>query len=274
MHFLIDGHNLIGKMPGLSLSDPHDEVELILRLKGWVSAAANRRLTLYFDGGVVGGSSNPLSSKDIRVIFAPPGKQADDLLIARMKGLKNARQYTLVTSDQRILNAAAGSSIKTLRSEEFVAREGFDYDAMQKAEPTPPPAAPPEKELDPRLSESELKQWLDLFGPVPERKPPPPKRPQRPKPKKKKKKRPGTLATPADRENPTLEDEDLDAWLALFGGEKKEAKLDAARGAQETPKRKKGRPRAKSPKPAADKNPHGLSEEDLKAWNAYFGKDE
>ena len=33
MLYLIDGHNLIGQMPGLSLDDPHDEAKLVERLK-------------------------------------------------------------------------------------------------------------------------------------------------------------------------------------------------------------------------------------------------
>jgi len=95
----------------------------------------------------------------------------------------------------------------------------------QKQEKEEKPAATsdiPEKDHNPVISDSEVQEWLDLFGPVPERKPPPPRKRKKedalpPKPKRK-----GLLATPLDRENPELEDVDLDAWLALFGGEKSE----------------------------------------------------
>ena len=33
MHYLIDGHNLIARVPGLSLADPDDEVKLLQLLK-------------------------------------------------------------------------------------------------------------------------------------------------------------------------------------------------------------------------------------------------
>lgn len=271
MHFLIDGHNLIGKLPDLSLSDPQDEVELILRLRGWVAAARNRQVTVFFDGGGLGGFSHRMSSKDIRVIFAPQGKQADDLLIDRLRGLRNPRSYMLVSSDRRIIDAAVIARIKVLKSEEFIAREGFDHrEAEKDTAVTPPsaPEAPPGKELDPRLSESELKEWLDLFGPVPERNPKP-----KPAPKKRvvqKRKKKGKLATPDNRENPELAEEDLDAWLALFGGEKK-----TAAPKQPTQKRrpKSGKKPDQKQQPAADDNPHGLSDEDLRAWKAYFGDD-
>jgi len=269
MHFLIDGHNLIGKMPDLSLADPQDEVELILRLKGWVAAAPNRRVTIFFDGGGLGGYSHRMSSKDIRVVFAAQGQEADDLLMEAVDKLRNPRSYTVVTSDRRIIDAAVVARIKVLRSEEFIAREGFDYKeraARKKTAVSPEtPAASPEKELDPRLSESELKEWLDLFGPVPERKPAP-----KPKPKPvRKPRRKGQLATPQDRENPTLATEDLDAWLALFGGETAVSPTKPA-----NPSSKNASKKGRSPKqPPPDENPYGLDEDDLQAWRAYFGDD-
>ena len=273
MHFLIDGHNLIGKMPTLSLSDPEDEVKLILHLKGWVNAAPNRRVTIYFDGGSIGGFSNRLSSKDIRVIFAPRGKQADDLLIDQLKGLKNARNYTLITSDRRILNEAAVSRVKALQSEAFVEQEGFGTFPKEKEKPTYVEEDPkPDKPLDPRLSESEIKEWLDLFGPVPERPKPAPKKP---KPKStapaKPKRRKGKLTTPADRENPELADEDLDAWLALFGGEKKADTQTDAPDSDQKPSKKKRKSSTGQKKKPSD-NPHGLSDDDLDAWMRFTGE--
>lgn len=270
MHFLIDGHNLIGKMPGLALSDSQDELELILRLKGWVAAVPSRQVTIYFDGSGFGGYSQRLSSKDIRVIFAPTDKEADDLLMAKLSGLRHAYNYTLVTSDRRIRDVAVISRVKVLKSEEFVAWEGFDYRQVAQEEKRPSSLTPqPEKEHNPVISKEEVAEWLELFGPEPELKPPPRKRKktvsQRAKPKRK-----GSLATPKDRENPELEEADLDAWLALFGGEKsapaKHKKSSGAKSKRQ-PKRRSGKPKAKP------ENPHGLSDEDLRAWNDYFGKD-
>ena len=75
MHYLIDGHNLIAKLPDISLDDPNDEIELILRLKSWASASPKRKVTVYFDGGLPGGIEQRLSTSDIKVIFAPEGKR-------------------------------------------------------------------------------------------------------------------------------------------------------------------------------------------------------
>ena len=269
MHFLIDGHNLIGKMPGLKLSDAQDELELILRLKGWVAAAKNRQVTIYFDGSGLGGYSQCLSSKDIRVIFTPTDKEADDLLIARLNGLRNGRNYTLVSSDNKIINVAKIGGIKVLKSEDFIAREGFDYKKEAEAEKRlSAPEPQPEKDANPVISESEINEWLDLFGPVPERKTPPPKRRKKAAPTQKKPKRKGLLATPLDRENPELEDVDLDAWLALFGGEKKKPEKKTAVSS----KKSKAKPKSTKPKKPRE-NPHGLRKKDLDDWLSYLGED-
>lgn len=256
-------------MPGLKLSDSQDELELILRLKGWVAAARNRQVTIYFDGSGLGGYSQRLSSKDIRVVFAPTDKEADDLLMARLNKLRNGRNYTLVTSDNRILNVAKIGGIKVLKSEEFVEREGFDY---KKSKKTPTVIVPeqPEKDHNPVISDTEVQEWLDLFGPVPKRKPPPPrKRPPQAPPKPKRK---GKLATPLDRENPELEDVDLDAWLALFGGDQEEKMKDGGGKTAVSPR--KSKPKAKRPlSKSAKENSQGLNKKDLDDWLSYLGED-
>ncbi|MCA9971130.1 MAG: NYN domain-containing protein, partial [Anaerolineales bacterium] len=177
MHYLIDGHNLIGKLPDIKLSDPDDEIRLILRLQAWVTAAPRRQVTVVFDGGTMGGVSHRLSTRDITVVFAPAGKTADDLLMARLKRLRNPRDFTLVSSDRRILDAARVARIKAWRSEAFIEKEGFVFreEAEKPRKPAPPPARPSEKADDPHLSDAELAEWLNLFGPAPQRPKPRPR---------------------------------------------------------------------------------------------------
>lgn len=38
MNYLIDGHNLIARTPGLSLADPDDEAKLVQLLRRWAMA--------------------------------------------------------------------------------------------------------------------------------------------------------------------------------------------------------------------------------------------
>ena len=276
MHYLIDGHNLIGKMPDIDLRDPDDEIQLVLRLKSWIAEQKNREATVIFDGGQTGGVSNRLSSRDLTVIFSPPGQIADTLIIRRLKSLKNPRQYTVVSSDRMVSDAAKAVRVKSLKSEEFIAREGFVYEDVDEATPAKKhqktPKTPPKPE-DPLLSEAEVSEWLQLFGPVPERK----ARPLQalkgePSPKKKKKKKPKprtgqAFQQLAESENPELNKSEISEWLALFGPS---PTSKTEKKSINTSKRKK---KKKTSLTDAKRGDSKLSDEDLADWLAYFGED-
>ena len=156
MHYLVDGHNLIAKMPDISLADPDDEAQLALRLKGWTARQRRRRVTVVFDGGLAGGEATALSGGSVTVVFAPGGRTADSLLIRRIQAVKNPAEYTLVSSDRELIAAAETRRMPCLRSERFAA--GLVREKKSKA-----PAAP--KREDPQLSQSEVDEWLSLFEP-------------------------------------------------------------------------------------------------------------
>ncbi len=211
MHYLIDGHNLIGKLPDISLDDPNDEVELILRLKSWAAASRKRKVTVYFDGGLPGGVEQRLSTSDIKVIFAPEGRTADSLIIKRIRKLQNPAEYTLVTSDQQIIAAAQKRRLPHLRSEDFAEKMGRD----KQKRAAPPPSLP--ETDDPKISENEVAEWLAIFGPTPEIRPKTKSvcRPQRKAPPKKPKRR----RSPQElkKTETKLSDDELSEWLDLFG---------------------------------------------------------
>ena len=50
MPILIDGHNLIGRLPAISLQDPDDEDKLVRLLKSY-QARTGKSLTVVFDAG-------------------------------------------------------------------------------------------------------------------------------------------------------------------------------------------------------------------------------
>jgi hypothetical protein len=55
MPYIIDGHNLIPRIPGIELDDLDDEKELIKLLQGFLSRA-NKKAHLYFDRASTGHS--------------------------------------------------------------------------------------------------------------------------------------------------------------------------------------------------------------------------
>jgi len=160
MHYLIDGHNLIGKMPDIDLNDPDDEVKLVLRLRSWTARSRKRKVTVYFDRGLPGGEEKWLSSGPVKVIFAHAGRSADSLLINRIQSIKNPAEFMLVTSDIHIIRMAEARRMQVWRSEAFVVR-------MDQAQVTKSSTA--ELGDDPQISTDEVEMWLDMFTSAPDK---------------------------------------------------------------------------------------------------------
>lgn len=156
MHYLIDGHNLIGKMPDINLDDPDDEVKLVLRLRSWAAGGRKRKVTVIFDHGLPGGVEKGLSSSTVKVIFAPAGGTADSLLIRRINQARNPAEFTLVSSDLRVIRRAEAKRMPVLRSEIFaldMRQTGGDKKANQSAGESD----------DPAITADDVDMWLDLF---------------------------------------------------------------------------------------------------------------
>jgi predicted RNA-binding protein with PIN domain len=156
MHYLIDGHNLIGKMTDIDLDDPDDEVKLVLRLRSWSARSRKRKVTVIFDRGLPGGEEKGLSSGKVKVIFAPAGHSADSLLISRIHNVKNPTDYTLVSSDQRIIHLAEARRMFVWRSETFDARMNQEREQSMGSSTA-------ETIDDPKMSVDEVEMWLEIF---------------------------------------------------------------------------------------------------------------
>jgi uncharacterized protein len=153
MPYLIDGHNLIGQLPDISLDDPNDEAQLVQKLAGFV-ARTRHRCVVVFDHGLPGGSSR-MSTRGVQVIFASQHSNADRVLIDRIHKERNPRGWTVVSSDNTVLATARRSRMQTRTSAEFAAM-------LQR--PLPPLRPGPDEAPDVQLSPEEVDEWLDLFG--------------------------------------------------------------------------------------------------------------
>jgi len=153
MPLLIDGHNLIGRLPDLGLDDPDDEAKLVARLRTY-AARTGKRLTVVFDHGLPGGRSRELSGGGVNVVFASPGHSADGILRERIRRSRNPRGMTIVTSDRQVIASAQARGTRVVRSEEFAARLN------------PPPTSHSEREpkKDTPLAPDEIEEWLEIFG--------------------------------------------------------------------------------------------------------------
>jgi hypothetical protein len=147
MPYLIDGHNLIGHMPGLRLDDPDDEQKLIERLRMYL-VRVGKTGTVIFDKGLPGGAAK-WSNTMLEVRFAPQPKTADEVIRQRLEREKNPRGLVVVSADRDVQVAAKRAGAIVKHSAEF-AREVLA-----------PPAATSQKEKG--LSKEEVEAWEKEF---------------------------------------------------------------------------------------------------------------
>jgi predicted RNA-binding protein with PIN domain len=158
MPILIDGHNLIGQMPGMSLADHDDEGELVMLLRRYATAKRGRQLVVVFDHGIYGHPQR-LDGYGVTCHFARSPQDADAQLLRRIAALKRPRDWTLVTSDRQVARAAEERGVRVISSGEF---------ARRLVAPARPAAAPPAEQRDVQLSAAEVQEWLKIFGAQPD----------------------------------------------------------------------------------------------------------
>ena len=181
MPLLIDGHNLIGKLPDIRLNDPDDEAKLVARLRTYCirqrkQARKPLRAVVVFDHGLPGGPSQELSRGGVKVIFAPTGRSADAILQARIRRAKDPRGLTVVTSDRAVIATAVARGARVIRSEVFAAQLYDPQTAASAADSgassavlAAASAVPAEDEKqDTQLSTAEVEEWLRVFDESPE----------------------------------------------------------------------------------------------------------
>jgi predicted RNA-binding protein with PIN domain len=154
MPYLIDGHNLIPHIPGITLKDLEDELALI-QLLGRFARQERTRVEVFFDLA-------PPSWAGIRSYgavtahFIRQGITADQAIISHLGKLGNeAKNWTVVTSDREILAEARSTHSKTVTSSEFVGLL-----AGLKG----PSGTPGNKGEAPEISDQEVDYWLDQFN--------------------------------------------------------------------------------------------------------------
>ena len=154
------------------------------RLRIWRSSYRGR-VTVVFDRGIVGGASRELSGGGVEVIFARNPQEADDLIRRRIH--RRPQGLIVVTNDRTLRQEAELYDIETWQADEFVRR--MENRGGQTARPlgdasSPGSGSPSAIDQDEtlidegaeshvNLSEREVSEWLDTFGPSkPEEQPP------------------------------------------------------------------------------------------------------
>ena len=154
MPYLIDGHNLIPKVSGISLDEVEDEMRLVELLQ--VFCQRNRKQTeVFFDNAAPGGVRARHYGR-VLARFVQQGTTADQAIYNRLKHLRGeARNWTVVSSDRAIQAAAHAVHAQVLSSEVFAAQ-------LQR---TPDESISDLGEsADASIAPQEIEDWLKLFG--------------------------------------------------------------------------------------------------------------
>lgn len=154
MPIIIDGHNLIPKIPGLSLTLLDDEEKLIQMLVNYCRIS-RKRVTVFFDNAPPGTEkSRRLGS--LNVHFVREGRSADSAIISMLEGLgKRIKNWTVVSSDREVQRSAMSMGARAISSDEFAAKIMIELNVDGKS---------PEIQKENYPDEGEVKRWLEIFS--------------------------------------------------------------------------------------------------------------
>lgn len=118
MPFLIDGHNLIPHISGISLDQLDDETRLVDILEAYFRRQRKKAI-VFFDRGQPGIEPN-LKRGFVKAHFTRSPLNADQAIRGHLRKLGGAaRNYTVISSDNEVAAYAQQLGAKTLSSHKF-----------------------------------------------------------------------------------------------------------------------------------------------------------
>ena len=152
MSYLIDGHNLIPNVRGISLRDLDDEIALIELLQEF-ARKSRKKVEVFFDRAPER-EARTQNFGTVKVHFVRQSITADEAIIKRLYAMeKRARNWTVVTSDRQIAAVVKGVHATLISSQEFSKLLEKTLDSAEEM-----------SRQDKALGEAEVNEWLRLFG--------------------------------------------------------------------------------------------------------------
>jgi predicted RNA-binding protein with PIN domain len=153
MPYIIDGHNLIPKVSGLSLRDMDDEQQLVNLLQEFCRIT-QKQVEVYFDNAPAG-SSGARTFGCVVARFVRQGRTADQAIQEKLRRLGGeAHNWTVVSSDREVRASARSARAKIMRVEEF----------SQRLNEITASGSPDLAEHETGLSSEDVDEWMELFG--------------------------------------------------------------------------------------------------------------
>ena len=152
MSYLIDGHNLIPHLPGLSLSQIDDEMRLVEWLQGYCQKK-RRDVEVFFDQAPPGFLPTRKFGR-VTAHFVRQGSTADAAIQGRLLRMgKSARNDSVVSSDRQVQAAARQAHAQVIPSDVF---------ASELVRLSEEAQAGPQADLE--SSKEDIAYWEDQFS--------------------------------------------------------------------------------------------------------------
>ncbi len=157
MPYIIDGNNLIGCSPDISLDDPEARSKMVAMVRKF-QERKKTRIILVFDGEPWSGLVRDPTASKLQLVFPRhPGGSADDEIKRLLEGYKQLNDLMVVTSDRELKRHVRDKGARTINSIEFYFElRKVCYLENRKEESL--------KRVNTRVSASEVEQWLKIFN--------------------------------------------------------------------------------------------------------------
>lgn len=116
-HYIIDGNNLIGKIPSIKKiqkSNKQASREKLAFLIGRYFSSGKNTVTLHFDGH----PNEPIKVSHVKIKYSG-SKTADEKIKLEIERSKNPKNIIVVTSDGNVAEFAKVCSCEVIKSEDF-----------------------------------------------------------------------------------------------------------------------------------------------------------
>jgi len=154
MPYIIDGHNLIPRIPGLSLQDIDDEMQLVEMLQDFCRIS-RKKIEVYFDNAPAG-QLKVQKFGHVTTFFVRAGTTADQAIKQKLRRLGNeSRNWSVVSSDREVQAAARAARATVIPTQTFASQ------LLRTVEQT---HTTTDSSEEPTLSSEEVEDWLKLFG--------------------------------------------------------------------------------------------------------------
>lgn len=156
MPYIIDGNNLIGSSPDMSLEESGVRQKITHMVRKF-QQNRNNKVIVVFDGEPEGTSHRQEMGPKFLVMYPRYGQSADDEIKHILDSYNDFRDVVLITSDRELKSYARKLGARTVNSIEFYFKLKREYRETGKREES-------QKRIDTRLSDQEVDQWMKIFN--------------------------------------------------------------------------------------------------------------